>query len=70
MIKTGPGFKAGRILCIALVWTCLASAGRSAEDMVKADLLKAYKAEYSHVDRLGLDCWIRTVGGGLQTVGR
>jgi glyoxylase-like metal-dependent hydrolase (beta-lactamase superfamily II) len=40
--------------------------GRSAEDMVRAGLLKAYKAEYSHLDWLGPDSWIRTVVRGLQ----
>ena len=42
------------------------AAGRSAEDMVRADLLKGYKAEYSHLDWLGPDSWIRTVVRGLQ----
>jgi hypothetical protein len=40
--------------------------GRSAEEMVRADLLKAYRAEYSHLDWLGPDSWIRTVVRGLQ----
>jgi hypothetical protein len=40
--------------------------GRSADEMVRADLLKAYKAEYSHLDGLGPDAWIRTVVRGLQ----
>lgn len=43
------------------------AAGRTAEDMVRADLLKAYKAEYSHLDWLGPDSWIRTVVRGLQS---
>lgn len=42
------------------------AAGRTAEDMVRADLLKAYKAEYSQLDWLGPDSWIRTVVRGLQ----
>lgn len=45
------------------------TAGRTAEDMVRADLLKAYKPEYSHLDWLGPDAWIRTVVRGLQTGG-
>jgi glyoxylase-like metal-dependent hydrolase (beta-lactamase superfamily II) len=43
------------------------AAGRTAEDMVRADLLKAYKADYSHLDWLGPDSWIRTVVRGLQS---
>jgi glyoxylase-like metal-dependent hydrolase (beta-lactamase superfamily II) len=42
------------------------AAGRSAEEMVRADLLKAYKAEYTHLDWLGPDSWIQTVVRGLQ----
>ncbi len=42
------------------------AAGRSAEDMVRADLLKAYKAEYSQLDWLGPDSWIPRVVRGLQ----
>jgi glyoxylase-like metal-dependent hydrolase (beta-lactamase superfamily II) len=40
--------------------------GRTADDMVRADLLKAYKADYSRLDWLGPDSWIRTVVRGLQ----
>ena len=43
------------------------AAGRTAEDMIRADLLKAYKPEYSHLDWLGPDSWIRTVVRGLQS---
>jgi glyoxylase-like metal-dependent hydrolase (beta-lactamase superfamily II) len=45
------------------------AAGRTAEDMIRADLLKAYKSEYSELDWLGPDSWIRTVVRGLQSVG-
>jgi cyclase len=45
-------------------------AGRSAEEMIRVDLLKAYKAEYSHLDWLGPDSWIRTVVRSLQSAGR
>ena len=37
------------------------AAGRTAEDMIRADLLKAYKPAYSHLDWLGPDSWIGTV---------
>jgi glyoxylase-like metal-dependent hydrolase (beta-lactamase superfamily II) len=40
-------------------------AGRTAEDMIRADLLKGYKPAYSHLDWLGPDSWIRTVFRGL-----
>jgi len=43
------------------------AAGRTAEDMTRIDLLKSYKPEYSHLDWLGPDSWIRTVVRGLQT---
>jgi len=42
------------------------AAGRNAEEMIRADLLKAYKPEYSHLDWLGPDSWIRTVVRGLR----
>jgi len=44
-------------------------AGRTAEDMLRTDLLKAYKPEYSQLDWLGPDSWIRTVVRGLQSAG-
>jgi hypothetical protein len=44
-------------------------AGRTAEEMVRMNLLKAYKADYSHLDWLGPDSWIRTVVRGLQAGG-
>jgi len=40
------------------------AAGRTAEDMIRVDLLKAYKSGYSHLDWLGPDSWIRTVVRG------
>ena len=43
--------------------------GRTAEDMTRADLLKAYKPAYSHLDWLGPDSWIRTVVRGLPSRG-
>lgn len=45
------------------------AAGRTAEDMIRVDLLKAYKPEYSHLDWLGPDSWIRTVVRCLQSAG-
>jgi len=45
------------------------AAGQTAEDMIRADLLKAYKARYSHLDWLGPDSWIRTVVRGLPSGG-
>ena len=42
------------------------AAGRTEEEMIRADLLKAFKAQYSHLDWLGPDSWIRTVVRGLQ----
>jgi len=43
--------------------------GRTAEDMIQADLLRAFKPEYSQLDWLGPDSWIRTVVRGLQAAG-
>ena len=43
------------------------AAGRTAEDMIRVDLLRDYKSEYSHLDWLGPDSWIRTVVRGLQS---
>lgn len=37
------------------------AAGKSAEDMVREDVLRAYKAEYSFLDWLGPDSWITSV---------
>ena len=45
------------------------AAGRTAEDMIRTDLLKAYKPAYSHLDWLGPDSWIGTVVRGLQAAG-
>jgi cyclase len=42
------------------------AAGRTDEEIIRADLLKAFKAQYSHLDWLGPDSWIRTVVRGLQ----
>jgi len=42
------------------------AAGRSEEEMIRADLLKAFKAAYSHLDWLGPDSWIRKVVRGLR----
>ena len=41
--------------------------GRTEEEMIRTDLLKAFKAAYSHLDWLGPDSWIRTVVRGLQS---
>lgn len=42
------------------------AAGRTEEEMIGADLLNAFKAQYSHLDWLGPDSWLRTVVRGLQ----
>jgi len=42
------------------------AAGRTEEEMIRADLLKDFKARYSHLDWLGPDSWLRTVVRGLQ----
>jgi glyoxylase-like metal-dependent hydrolase (beta-lactamase superfamily II) len=42
------------------------AAGRTEEEMIRADLLKVFKARYSHLDWLGPDSWLRTVVRGLQ----
>lgn len=42
------------------------AAGRTAEDMILVDLLKAYKPEYSQLDWLGPDSWIQRILRGLQ----
>ncbi len=46
------------------------AAGRTAEEMIRMDLLKTYKSQYSQLDWLGPDSWIRTVVGGLHPPGR
>jgi glyoxylase-like metal-dependent hydrolase (beta-lactamase superfamily II) len=43
--------------------------GRTAEDMIRTDLLKDFKSRYSHLDWLGPDSWIRTVVRGLPSRG-
>jgi len=43
------------------------AAGKTAEDMIQADVLKSFKSEYSHLDWLGPDSWIRTVVGNLSS---
>jgi hypothetical protein len=45
------------------------AAGRTAEDMIRVDLLRDYKSEYSQLDWLGPDSWIRTVVRSLQSAG-
>ena len=42
------------------------AAGRTAEDMIRIDLLKAYKLEYSQLDWLDPDSWIQRILRGLQ----
>ena len=44
-------------------------AGKSAEDMVRDDVLKAYKAEYSQLDWLGPDSWLQRIVEGLKSGG-
>jgi len=41
--------------------------GRSVEDILAADVLGTYKADYSHLDWLGPDMWIRNVFENLET---
>ncbi len=41
--------------------------GRTAEDMIKDDILKAYKDEYSQLDWLGPDSWLRRVYNELKS---
>jgi glyoxylase-like metal-dependent hydrolase (beta-lactamase superfamily II) len=43
------------------------TAGKTVEDMIGADVLKAYKADYSHLDWLGPDSWIRRIVRSLAT---
>ncbi len=42
-------------------------AGKSAEDMVRDDVLKAYKPEYSLLDWIGPDSWIPRIVEGLKS---
>jgi glyoxylase-like metal-dependent hydrolase (beta-lactamase superfamily II) len=43
------------------------AAGKSAEDMIRDDVLKNYKAEYSFLDWLGPDSWIQRISQGLRS---
>jgi len=43
--------------------------GKSAEDMVREDVLKAYKAEYSFLDWIGPDSWLQRIVDGLRSGG-
>jgi cyclase len=43
------------------------AAGKSAEDMVRDDVLKAYKAEYSLLDWIGPDSWLLRIVEGLRS---
>jgi cyclase len=45
------------------------AAGKSAEDMVREDVLKAYKAEYSFLDWIGPDSWLQRIVDGLRSEG-
>jgi glyoxylase-like metal-dependent hydrolase (beta-lactamase superfamily II) len=40
--------------------------GKSAEDMVRDDVLKAYKAKYSLLDWIGPDSWLQRIVEGLR----
>jgi cyclase len=51
---------------IDVVKTAYAS-GKTAEDMIQADLLKTFKPAYSHLDWLGPDSWIRTIVRNLAS---
>jgi len=42
-------------------------AGKSAEDMLRDDVLKAYKAEYSLLDWIGPDSWLLRIVEGLKS---
>jgi cyclase len=42
-------------------------AGKSAEDMVRDDVLKAYKPEYALLDWLGPDSWLQRIVEGLRS---
>lgn len=42
------------------------AAGQSAEDMIRNDVLRAYKPEYSFLDWLGPDSWIPRICRGLR----
>jgi glyoxylase-like metal-dependent hydrolase (beta-lactamase superfamily II) len=42
-------------------------AGRSAEDMLRDDVLKSYKAEYSFLDWIGPDSWLQRTVDGLRS---
>jgi glyoxylase-like metal-dependent hydrolase (beta-lactamase superfamily II) len=59
-------FPKARVLCMG---DLLLSQSCPAEDMIRTDLLKSYKSEYSHLDWLGPDSWIQTVVHGLQSAG-
>jgi hypothetical protein len=41
------------------------AAGRTAEGMMRANLLKRFKSEYSRLDWLGPDSWIQRVVRGF-----
>jgi cyclase len=43
------------------------AAGKSAEDMIRDDVLKAYKAEYSFLDWIGPDSWLQRIVDGLRS---
>jgi len=43
------------------------AAGKSAEDMVRDDVLKAYKGEYSLLDWIGPDSWLLRIVEGLRS---
>ena len=43
------------------------AAGSSAEDMLRDDLLKGYKAEYSLLDWIGPDSWLQRIVEGLRS---
>jgi len=43
------------------------AAGRSAEDMLRDDVLKSYKAEYSFLDWIGPDSWLQRIVDGLRS---
>jgi len=43
------------------------SDGKRADDMIRDDVLKAYKADYSFLDCIGPDSWLRSICQGLQS---
>jgi glyoxylase-like metal-dependent hydrolase (beta-lactamase superfamily II) len=56
----------GAIAAMTAVVRKGAADGKNAVDMIKDDILRPYKAEYSFLDWLGPDAWIARVAGSLK----